>query len=253
MAGLSVLSAKSPPPPPDAYKLSATICEGEVYRFDTMNLVHPGVYTKTYTRQSGCDSVVALHLDVKNKSRTSIDQTICEGESFEGYTSSGTYIDTYIAANGCDSIRTLNLMVQQKPRPDLGERKVICEGDSVLISPGLFSSYQWQDGSSDQYFSVKSPGQYSVTVSNSCGTASDQIIITNGNCAVYFPSAFTPNNDGRNDYLSVLTDYLLQEYHLTIFNRWGKKYLKQPPFQKGGTVILMERNRHPALLSGIVI
>jgi gliding motility-associated-like protein len=40
-----------------------------------------------------------------------ITQTICEGESHEGYTQPGTYEDQFVSANGCDSIRTLHLQV----------------------------------------------------------------------------------------------------------------------------------------------
>jgi gliding motility-associated-like protein len=223
VAGLSVLAAAHPPPPPDAYKIDASICEGETYRFDTMDLTKPGIYTKTYTRPSGCDSIVALYLDVKPKSATTIDQSICEGESYEGYTVSGTYTDVYTAANGCDSVRILHLNVREKPRPDLGLSAAICEGDSLRLSPGTFSTYEWQDGSTKDYFTVKNTGVYAVTVTNACGVASDEISVTGGLCDIYFPSAFTPNNDGKNDFFKILTDYLLEEYHLTVYNRWGQK------------------------------
>ncbi len=42
---------------------------------------------------------------------STITETICEGETFEGYTASGTYSDTLSTANGCDSIRTIELTV----------------------------------------------------------------------------------------------------------------------------------------------
>jgi gliding motility-associated-like protein len=40
---------------------------------------------------------------------------------------------------------------------------------------------------------------------------------------LYIPNSFTPNNDGVNDYFSVLGDQLLR-FELTIFNRWGDLY-----------------------------
>jgi alpha-mannosidase len=43
--------------------------------------------------------------------QSSIDQVICEGETFEGYSQSGLYTDFFTAANGCDSIRILDLTV----------------------------------------------------------------------------------------------------------------------------------------------
>ena len=46
-----------------------------------------------------------------NAVASDINVTICEGESFEGYTLAGNYEDTFTAANGCDSVRMLNLEV----------------------------------------------------------------------------------------------------------------------------------------------
>jgi hypothetical protein len=51
-----------------------------------------------------CGNPVAL--------QTEIIETICEGESLEGYSQSGTYQDEFVTANGCDSIRTLILTVE---------------------------------------------------------------------------------------------------------------------------------------------
>ncbi|TAD88098.1 MAG: hypothetical protein EAY75_05600, partial [Bacteroidetes bacterium] len=59
-----------------------------------------------------------------------INQTICEGQSFLGRTTSGTYRDTLKAANGCDSVRTLNLTVLLRTTVTLSES--ICEGQSFL-------------------------------------------------------------------------------------------------------------------------
>ena len=118
-----------------------------------------------------------------------------------GYIVDGTYVDTLIAANGCDSIRTLHLTVSPRLAPDLGIDKNLCSGDSVLLYPGQFTNYSWQDGSTQSHITVKQSGLYSVTVMDNCGSARDEIMVTEANCDIYFPSAFTPNNDGKNDML----------------------------------------------------
>jgi hypothetical protein len=61
---------------------------------------------------------------------SNITQSICAGQSFEGYTSAGTYIDVLVAANGCDSVRTINLTV--KSRSYLTIIQSICQGQTYL-------------------------------------------------------------------------------------------------------------------------
>ena len=78
------------------------------------------------------------------------------------------YSDTFPAANGCDSIRMLYLTVLGPPAPDLGAVTSLCTGDTLLLSPGVFSTYLWQDGSTSDQFIVKQAGTYSVTVTNKC-------------------------------------------------------------------------------------
>jgi len=196
-----------------------TICEGQSF----MGYSTGGVYQDILVGANGCDSIRTITLNVKPRSYSVISQTICEGQTYLGYSIAGVYKDTLIAANGCDSIRTLNLTVNQKPRPDLGPDKEICEGDSLLLSPGLFNSYLWQNGSTNQYLTASLPGVYSVTVTENCGSATDNILIKTKDCTPYFPNTFTPNKDGKNDQFKILNAYNLQQYELVIYNRWGQK------------------------------
>ncbi|MES2429520.1 MAG: gliding motility-associated C-terminal domain-containing protein [Bacteroidota bacterium] len=57
------------------------------------------------------------------------DTTICAGETFEGYTTSGTFVKTFSSGTGCDSIRTVNLTVVRAPTSFLDT--TICAGNSV--------------------------------------------------------------------------------------------------------------------------
>ncbi len=223
VAGMMVKVNDMPPPPPGSDTIAVSVCEGETYRFAEEDLTKAGFYFHAFSRSSGCDSNVVLHLDVKQKAATVVNQSICEGQSYLGYTKSGTYISTFLGANGCDSTMTLHLDVQEKPKPDLGNRTALCDGDSIILSPGAYTSYLWQDGSTADHYVVKMPGVYSLAATNNCGSGSSEIVIKNGICDAYFPKAFTPNKDGKNDYFKILTNALLQDYHLTVYNRWGQK------------------------------
>ncbi|MEJ7627231.1 MAG: gliding motility-associated C-terminal domain-containing protein [Ferruginibacter sp.] len=71
-----------------------------------------------------------INITVKAKTFSNLNLTICQGQSYAGYTSSGLYVDTLIGTNGCDSIRTLNLNVM--PRPIYTVNASICFGESYL-------------------------------------------------------------------------------------------------------------------------
>jgi gliding motility-associated-like protein len=187
---------------------------------------------------TGCDSIATLNLVINPATVSNIKQTICSGQSFSGYTETGTYIDTLVSAIGCDSIRTIQLSVMKLPAPDLGNDKELCLGDTMVLFPGNFDSYAWQDGSTQSHYVVNKGGSYAVNVSNNCGSAQAQIAIVENKCGIYFPSAFTPNKDGKNDLFKILHPPDLSSYELSIFNRWGQKVFETRDYTKGwdGTV-----------------
>ena len=90
------------------------ICENETYFFDGQTLTAAGVYTATFTTNSGCDSIVILELLVHPIAYETLYMTICEGESLvfnnNVYYQEGTYVETMYTTYGCDSILTLNIM-----------------------------------------------------------------------------------------------------------------------------------------------
>lgn len=69
-------------------------------------------------------------------------------------------------------------LVVQHVGVNLGADTLLCAADSlVFILVNEAASYQWQDGSSDSIFIVKTPGTYSVTATNACGAASDTVLV----------------------------------------------------------------------------
>ena len=67
--------------------------------------------------------------------------------------------------------------------PSLVVDTTLCTGNTIVLRPGpVFSSYLWQDGSTDSNYSVTSVGRYSVAVTDACGnsyTAGTQVIAAN--------------------------------------------------------------------------
>ena len=60
----------------------------------------------------------------------SIIKSICQGNSYLGYNTTGIYIDTILSNNGCDTVRTLNLNVL--PNSSINLTQIICQGNSFL-------------------------------------------------------------------------------------------------------------------------
>jgi len=85
-------------------------------------------------------------------------------------------------------------------------------------------------------------GIYTVRVSgpNTCSNTADGSVLPDASCTdVYFPSAFTPNGNGRNDRFGPLGSLAaISNYQLQIFNRWGQRiFISKDPMKKwDGTV-----------------
>ena len=156
--------------------IEATICAGENYAGHT----GPGNYTDIYPAINGCDSTRELVLTVNPVQSTLLVAEICEGATYfvggRHQTTTGTYYDTLKTYLGCDSLLITSLLVHPKPQPDLGADRGICLGGNVVLQPGVFATYVWQDGSTGSDFTTTSLGQYRVTVTNANGcTATDTV------------------------------------------------------------------------------
>ena len=140
-----------------------------------------GTYLRTIPNSTGCDSIITLHLTI-NKKYTEQTKTICQGESFfvggVNQTVSGVYKDTLKSSLNCDSIVSTRLIVNSKPAPLLGPDRDLCAGTQVIINPGSFTKYLWQDMTTSNVLTVSTSGLYWVKVTNEFNcTASDSLII----------------------------------------------------------------------------
>lgn len=142
------------------------------YTLNNETFASSGTYTQTIPNKAGCDSVITLHLTI-NKKATQQTKVICEGETFfaggANQTVSGTYVDVLRTVLGCDSTVTTILTVNPTPSPNLGPDRNLCSNTEATVTPGTFSSYQWQDMSSAAKFTINAPGKYWVRVTNSFG------------------------------------------------------------------------------------
>lgn len=140
---------------------------------------------------------------------------------------SGTYSVIGIISGCATFPAEAEVTVHPTPQPDLGEDTLVCTRHSsfeLLLDPGPFAAYQWQDNSRLSTFAVESEGVFSVKVTDEFGcTATDEVTLTE-QCPtrIYAPNAFSPNDDGHNDRFRIfVTDVTRSE--LQIFDRWGNQ------------------------------
>ncbi|MFH1004217.1 MAG: gliding motility-associated C-terminal domain-containing protein, partial [Bacteroidota bacterium] len=220
------------------------------------------------------------------------------------FTPSATTTYTVTTTNSCGTA-TDNVVITVNPLPivNAGLDKTVCAGTNVTLTASGGTSYSWSGGVQNGVAFVPSATTtYTVTTTNSCGTASDNVVVTvnplptanagkdttifirgNGNaylhgsggttyswtpstnlsctnCAnpianpltttsyilevtdsngctdkdtvtvfvntecreLFVPSAFSPNDDGKNDY-AVVHSPCIKTIDFSIYNRWGQR------------------------------
>lgn len=91
-------------------------------------------------------------------------------------TIAGTYRVTITTGYQCSVSDTIEVSVNSLPNFDLGNNITICDKDSAVLDAGTFSSYLWQDNSSNSTYIAYTQGKYWVNVTDSNGCiASDSI------------------------------------------------------------------------------
>ena len=138
----------------------------------------------------------------------------------------------------CTASDTTVVRTNSTPEISFGKDTLICIGESLLLNAidPVSDSYLWQDNSTDSIRLVTNSGYYKVTLANECGQASDDIIITvDENCTnqLFVPTAFTPNNDSKNDILKARAFFPITDFSFTIYNRWGQLVFNSVNLEQG--------------------
>jgi uncharacterized repeat protein (TIGR03803 family) len=133
-----------------------------------------GIHRDTIPNGSGGDSIINVHLTVKNSITNTISEVACDSYTSPGgkvWTVSGEYRDTIPSAAGCDSIIIINLAIHSADT-------TVTQNKSVLTANAADAAYQWincdngnspLEGETHQIYTAASDGNYAVIVSqNGC-------------------------------------------------------------------------------------
>jgi gliding motility-associated-like protein len=159
---------------------------------------------------------------------TANDSSTIQNPSFT-FTSTGTFpvylevIDSFCGRNNT----TVDVNVLPRPTFNLGTNDTLCRSEEITLVayPGA-DSYLWSTGETSAaiVFSNAPDTVWATATLDGCSyTDSLEIIEQTTNCSfALVATAFSPNSDGKNDRLNVLTKRV-SSYELIIFNRWGQE------------------------------
>ncbi|MEP7255680.1 MAG: gliding motility-associated C-terminal domain-containing protein [Ferruginibacter sp.] len=160
----------------------------------------------------------------------------------------GNYIVTVTDSKLCKENISINIAIATPPNISIINSKDascfgLSDGKATALATGGNPpyTYSWNTIPAQNTATVVnlSAGNYSVTVTDNNGcSAITSVQISeppNGFCGeVYFPNAFTPNGDTKNDDFGPLGNIAaISNYHLLVYNRYGELVFgSKDPFER---------------------
>jgi len=202
-----------------------TIC------FDTRAQLHAGIAGSsfTWTPSSSLDNPNSLNPVASPRGTTQ-------------------YILTVRDNIGCPkpSRDTITVTVLPKINAFAGKDTAVVIGQKLQLSASGGTSYFWTPSTALNRNDINNPVgtydgsfdsiRYKIVVTNQAGcfdSAYVTVRIFKTNPRVFVPTAFTPNGDGRNDYVRPITAGISRFEYFRIYNRWGQLVYSSTDTERG--------------------
>ena len=225
--------------PPASFTTNSTACVGDSVLV-ALNFTSPGI--NDYLWNFGGGRVV------KHSSNHGGPYNIV-------WDTAGVHVITMSAVTNANCPATTvkdTIMISDRPDASIapysvvGGRSLPCTGDSILFSPLHFDSrysYHWspehnfttQNNYSSIYGAVDWAGYVKLSVTTPFGCdATDSIYVdAQPCCTISFPTAFTPNNDHKNDIFRPIMTGHHKIHFFRVENRWGQVVYESREESKG--------------------
>ena len=138
---------------------------------------------------------------------------------------------------GCTATDEVSVTVEARPDILIEDVDILEGEEATLFADGVHpnSAFVWSpaeglNGTTSQSVTA-SPSEtttYTVTATTptGCITTAEVTVTVNPVTALMVPTAFSPNQDGKNDLLRVVTaDFIVHRFE--VFNRWGTRMYQQ--------------------------
>ncbi|MDE0770905.1 MAG: gliding motility-associated C-terminal domain-containing protein [Salibacteraceae bacterium] len=135
---------------------------------------------------------------------------------------------------GCEATFETEIRQDINPVIDFGIRNsdtTLCAGELLTLQPNFSGKgsttenmiFEWQDGSPDSVYQVRSTGLYQLVLTNDCGADIDDIQVNFEDCSnLWIANSFTPNGDDDNDRWGVKSLEGFFEFRLQVFDNMGR-------------------------------
>ncbi|MBI2967715.1 MAG: gliding motility-associated C-terminal domain-containing protein [Bacteroidetes bacterium] len=157
----------------------------------------------------------------------------------------GAYTVTVTDTLNCSKNTSVTITDSSAVTLDAGNDTTLFAGSAYTVTASAGGgtapwTFTWMPGNlSDQTVEL-SPSEsttYSVTATDASDCSGfDSLMVTVINCVEPFiPSAFSPNNDKKNDilYIRGFTDDCTEALNFVVYNRWGQKVFETTTVTKG--------------------
>ena len=227
------------------YYDTLSACDGDSLLIRGNYYTAPTVAIDSLIGTTGCDSILnttllALPSPIVNLGN---DTVFCDGDSVmlsipnnfnsilwsTGSNASSIYINTSgtywveVTDSICKNRDTININNLTNNYITINDTS-FCDGEIWQIVLPSSQTYLWSTGSISNQISVQDSGQYWVDITDICKNYKEDFNVKTIDCSCMMavPNVFTPNGDGLNDYFFPVINCIFDEYHLVIFNRWGR-------------------------------
>lgn len=177
-----------------------SVCKGDVTRFNIINKANIDSVTWNFGDGTTSNQMTPVHL----------------------YGTPGNYLVKLTESfNGKDFRDSLLISIYSLPTITLGDTILLYSGATVILNAGQgFRDYLWSNGSKGSAITVEDEGNYWARVEdNHCCYNSDTVYVKV--FKYFFPTAFTPDGDGKNDVFRALGIYTNIKLSVFIYDRWG--------------------------------
>ena len=162
-------------------------------------------------------------------------QTFVPAQPFQNL-AAGDYGVIVRTENGCTAAAMAEVRVHEALEVTLADAVLSCGQTTLALSPEISGyteglSYQWNEGDTTESLTIRTAGNYALTVRNACEevtqTAAVRLEAGQQQAAesgyFYIPNAFAPEGSGDNAvFRCFATEYItVGTVQLQVFNRWG--------------------------------